>query len=313
MKLFKKTIKPNGRQNIYFLGIKFFSYKNESNSLKNRHYIESCLKKDDYHILNIYEKDTTNIGDLSCAPHLYFSELQKNAISIGIKSFSFIPNIKGKTIVVGGGGLFLPYFETEIKNILQLTQNNKVIFWGCGFDNYIGGEVSKIDLTHATLVGIRDFNQSSYHYVPCASCLSPLFDTYKNSKVLHKYAFYLHNDYSKNIMDVASGMPIAFNKDMQNLDEALKFLSSAECIFTNSFHGLYWATLLGKKVAVLPWCHDGKIGFSNKFQSVKYTPVYIEDIVHFEKYLDSMKSYPNALQECRDINRTFYEEVKKYL
>ena len=111
-------------------------------------------------------------------------------------------------------------------------------------------------------------------------------------------------------MNVVSGMPVAFNKDMHNLDEALKFLSSAEYIFTNSFHGLYWATLLGKKVAVLPWYRKRKHGFSNKFQSFKYRPAYIEDVRHFLKYIDSMKSYPNALQECRDTNNDFYKEVR---
>lgn len=278
---------------------------------KYRCQLKKHIEESDCRIINIYEKDTKNIGDLSCAPCLYFPKLSKNAISIGIKSFSFIPDITGKIIIVGGGGLFLPYFESEIKNILQLAKNNKVVIWGVGFDNYIGEKVNKINLSQATLVGIRDFAQSDYNYVPCASCLSPLFDTYRNNKISHKYAFYLHNDYSKNIIDITSDIPVAFNKDLQSLDESLKFLSSAEYIFTNSFHGLYWATLLGKKVAVLPWYHNGKVGFSNKFQSFKYKPVYIKDIYCFEKYIYEMKSYPNALQECRNINNAFYKQVIK--
>lgn len=36
-----------------------------------------------------------------------------------------------------------------------------------------------------------------------------------------------------------------------NLETAVSFLGSSEVVLTTSYHGLYWATLLGRKVIVL--------------------------------------------------------------
>lgn len=274
------------------------------------------ISKTEAHIINVWEKDTTNIGDITCSPCLYFKELQKNSINISIMNFKNYINLKDKVIIVGGGGLLLSYFEKSIDNIIKLAKNNRVIFWGVGFDNYIHEKsLIKVNTSDIFKFAIRDFDKNiEYEYVPCASCMSDLFDKYKSKKDKSKYGLYLHRDYSKPIKNDLSDLPCLYNTDVNNFEEAINFLASYEVILTNSFHGLYWGTLLGKKIILLPWVDNGNIGFSNKFNSFKFKPIYCKDWTKYKDINnDEMLSYPESLNECRLINKNFFNNIKQLL
>lgn len=266
-------------------------------------------------IINVWQNETKNLGDLVCAPCLYYPKMQKNSICLDILNFKKKINLKNKVIIVGGGGLFLSYFNEAMKNIYELAKNNKLIIWGAGLDNYVnekGISIPKIENVYK--IGIRDYNQSEYPYLPCASCLSELFDVYLNVETKSMVKMYLHSDYSKQILIDLSELPLLENKNVENLNEVLRFFSDADVILTNSFHGAYWATLLNKKVIILPWIDkNGSVGFSEKFQSLKYLPVFCEDWKNYNKLISKTKNYPHALQECRDINNSFFESIKDIL
>ena len=265
-------------------------------------------------IINVWRNKTKNIGDLTCAPCNYFSELNKDALNVDIMSFNkFIP-LKNKVIIIGGGGLFQAYFTKAMENILKLSKNNTLVIWGAGLDNYIGNKSDFPDMPDNVKIAVRDYKQDKYPYVPCASCLSEVFDKYINNDIKHKYKLYLHDDYSQPILNDLKDIPCLSNHTANNFEHVIKFLSDAEYILSNSFHGIYWSILLNKKTIVLPWIDkQGNIGFSEKFNTIKYQTTYCKDWKNFKTYEKEAKAYSQALYECRKLNKDFFYNIKEFL
>jgi len=74
-------------------------------------------------------------------------------------------------------------------------------------------------------------------------------------------------------------------------------LGSGETIITNSFHGAYWALLMGRKVLIyVPWC--------SKFVTF---PVWLASCGEddWEVKLSEAISVDGYLEECRAINYEF--------
>jgi hypothetical protein len=69
---------------------------------------------------------------------------------------------------------------------------------------------------------------------------------------------------------------------------------------TSSSHGAYWATLLGRKVVGIPT--------SSKFYSLHH-PVPLSHPADWQRFMKLARSYPDALEECRAANRTFFTKV----
>lgn len=199
-----------------------------------------------------------------------------------------------------------------MKKLYCLAESNKVIIWGAGLDNYVGVKSILPGLKNIHMVGIRDFGNGLYPYVPCVSCMSTLFDNFKSSTTNCSVKLYLHDDYSDPILNDLQHIPFLSNRKVQSYRQAIEFLSDAEIILTNSYHGMYWATLLGKKVVALPWVtRDNRIGYSQKFKTFQYQPIYCVDWKNYREYAKDAIQYPRALEECRGLNRSFFENVKK--
>ena len=78
-----------------------------------------------------------------------------------------------------------------------------------------------------------------------------------------------------------------------------------EYIITNTYHGVYWATLLERKVIVLP--------FKSGLFSFKYPPVYCFDGNISDDLMNKAKVYEGILEEDRKLNFGFYNYlVNKY-
>ena len=86
-----------------------------------------------------------------------------------------------------------------------------------------------------------------------------------------------------------------------DLNEKLNFLSNYEYIITNSYHGVYWAQLLNKKVL----CYPVKSSLFN----FPYKPNFIKGIID-DQLLDECKNYPNFLDQCIEANLKFRQKVK---
>ncbi|KAI8803327.1 hypothetical protein BJ742DRAFT_742981 [Cladochytrium replicatum] len=84
----------------------------------------------------------------------------------------------------------------------------------------------------------------------------------------------------------------------------LEFLASAEVVITSSYHGLYWSTLLGKKVILTG-------AFSTKFDRFPWPPVWHTGDLDAD--IKNAKAYPEAFEQARTLTLEFWGEVKEIL
>lgn len=163
-------------------------------------------------------------------------------------------------------------------------------------------------------------------WVPCASAMNPAFDRYLNydSFAIPNWPTKRRFGYVRSFNPVARqgcemdgpnvaypGFPTWMSKglltsadvapDALMMADMLKFLIETEVVISNSYHTIYWATLLGRKVILCnPW--------STEFDHLKWpVRVYSGDLV-----ADAQKAvtYPNAMKEAREANMVFAEEVR---
>jgi hypothetical protein len=240
-----------------------------------------------------------NIGDMVCSPVDYFPSLRKFR-PVSIKDCKSTEMCRGKTVLLGGGGLLgNDWFEPAVRNVIGAA-GVRLICWGAGLNAYLKRESDPPDYLNAFgLVGIRDYGVG-YEWVPCASCMSPLFD--RDYEVRHEVAIYDHPRLGK--IGKVSGVPFLDNRQ-PDLEKAIGFLGSAETVVTSSYHGAYWATLLNRRVVIAN-------PFSSKFYYLKHR----HPVVSAEEWRVALcqgRSYPEALSECRQANLRFHEKVVEYL
>lgn len=268
-------------------------------------------------ILNLHRKNTANIGDLMCAPYLFFPELLgTNSMEIlgfragdePIRDRRVLFNetfAQADLIVVGGGGLleidfFAPFFEYLKAN----KKRQKAVIWGAGHNNWQIGDWRKLkseytfDASLFDLIGTRDSN-TRFDWVPCVSCMSEQFD--KPHSISRSIGVYAHAATLKNEA-FRKRLPSDFDMidNSSSFEDAIEFLGSSELVLTDSFHGAYWATLLGRRVVCFP--------SSSKFYDLKHAVPFCapEDWQRFSRL---SQVYPEALDESRDQNKLFAERV----
>ena len=139
-------------------------------------------------------------------------------------------------------------------------------------------------------------------WVPCVSCLHPVFDT--EFEIKHDIAIIFHKKTlkKKHIIDKCSAFPAITNNS--SFETMVTFIGNTETLITNSYHAMYWGMLLGKKVVVVP--------NSSKFFNFKYKPA-ISTFSTFKEDIKKAKSYSGLLEECREINLAFAGKVFNYL
>jgi exopolysaccharide biosynthesis predicted pyruvyltransferase EpsI len=92
-----------------------------------------------------------------------------------------------------------------------------------------------------------------------------------------------------------------FINDGNNFEEKLDFLSSCENMVTNTYHGAYWATLLTKKVMVIP--------YKSGLMSLKHKHDYCWEGDILDKILHSVRAYEAILEQHRKLNLDFYKHL----
>ncbi len=208
-------------------------------------------------------------------------------------------------IVVGGGGLleidfFAPFFEYLKTN----KKRQKVVIWGAGHNNWQIGDWRRLkseytfDASLFDLIGTRDAN-TRFDWVPCVSCMSGHFD--KPRSISRSIGVYAHAATLKN-ETFRKRLPSDFDMidNSSSFEDAIEFLGSSDLVLTDSFHGAYWATLLGRRVVCFP--------SSSKFYDLKHAVPFCapEDWQRFSRL---SQVYSEALDECRDQNKLFAERV----
>lgn len=278
-------------------------------------------------LTNYHALDSTNIGDLLSSPLRHFQFPGYDCQTLDIREVDDT-NVADSHIIIGGGGLLFERFLPHIQAIHK-AKTGKVIFWGVGQQRY-GGDIQKPQtfnydafLSEADLSGIRD-DGMEYPWVPCVSCMHPAFDKPRSPQ--HEIVVFSHKKFQINF----PGLPHLTNLT-DDFESVLDFLGSGETILTSSFHGAYWGTLLGRKVLAFP--------FSSKFTTLRHQPATYPlkywtrikwkltlfnrvlykrehegdkltcDTQYWRDYLLDIPAYPESLEECRDRNRWFYNQV----
>lgn len=294
-------------------------------------YFEEINKKIDNSDFVFIHSITNNIGDLMSCPIRYFDIFSSgNSCEFSSKEFlelirfngvDFLLSIlHGKVVVFGGGGLIgldRHGVHDRIIDFLSLFAGygGDVVVWGAGHNRTVGFRewVDGADFSpypssfeKFRLVGLRDY-PNSYDWVPCVSCMHPVFEQKFTSR--HKCVAFLHGHESDEFGDEFSQIPNMFNIMKGNRDnpeeaflECINFIGSGSSVVTNSYHGLYWGTLLGKEVIA--------VQNSSKFLEFKYKYKNCENFKNWKYCVGDGYSYENALAECRQANVSFLERFQ---
>lgn len=92
-----------------------------------------------------------------------------------------------------------------------------------------------------------------------------------------------------------------FNTWEASLPEIAAFLGSGETVITNSYHGAYWALLLGRRVLVYePWC--------SKWLLTPWKLTFC-DRTNWRRRLRRARAHSGALADARARNRAFARRV----
>ncbi|MWB94486.1 hypothetical protein GON26_08930 [Flavobacterium sp. GA093] len=261
-------------------------------------------------IVNVHRLNTHNSGDLMCAPYLYFDEL-KGYDKLDIldyklhnpsKIVNWVKELLENDVVLGGGGLLDRHsFEESIAflNIL-MKKGRKVVPWGVGHNNpsFTASDTFYKQIAEFKLIGIRDDNILGTDWVPCVSCMNPVFD--HNYEVKFDVGIIGHENITIGNFD---GLPYIPNNS--KFEDLIQFIGSVETVVTNSYHAMYWGMLMKKKVIVIP--------NSSKMFSFKYKVPICNDITRFKDYLNKTIVYDELLQECREANSKFSHKVFDFL
>lgn len=252
----------------------------------------------------LFRADSTNVGDWWCPPFKFFPF--RPARAIDIVDENFIPD-ESDILIMGGGGIGSEFFRPHLNRIKKL-KYSRTILWGAGVDTTVDKQKIIPDSSYDLYgdyfdfideVGIRVYSEHErFKYVPCVSCMSNLFFKYRKKKPNKVLGFFNHKRVSINSSNHIDSSLIA-NNSGNNLEEKLNFLSDFEFIVTNTYHGVYWATLLERKVIVIP--------FKSGLFSFKYKPVYSFNGLIDKKIMDKCVIYENSLEESRALNLNFYK------
>ncbi len=265
---------------------------------------------------------TRNIGDNLCSPYLYFKERFPKSRQVEfhlgecernrwyLKTVLSPILIRSRLLIVGGGGLLgLRLFADDLRFWSSAPLCAKVL-WGPGHNAHNILTVDQQDpadyqyarMHRFKLIGIRDWGMG-YNWVPCSSCMHPEFSLPHSAKgglvaALH-YETRSAEAFTREL--IATGrqrVDVVFNDS--NPELFIGKLRNATAVVTNSYHAAYWATLLGKRVAV--------VGGGSKVRMLKHQPV-MSSVGDWVKRLDEAQIYPHALEECRDRNVDYCNQV----
>lgn len=241
-----------------------------------------------------------NLGDQASTPALYvpwLSASEKLDPHEGDFSQFQAAEQAPDLVIVGGGGQIANRVPAYDRNLHAVAASRSVaVAWGVGHNRH--GDITlryPSYLRRFALVGVRDWN-SPYHWVPCASCLHPALD--HPQRPVRDAVLYEHWQIPAGI----SGLPTMKNSE-PSMDRVVQFLSSGEVVVTNTYHGCYWATLLGRKVVLVS-------PFSTKFLAFRHPPA-VADPSTWPSTANTARHYPAALQQCRAATYRFVARVKQ--
>ena len=238
-------------------------------------------------------RNTPNTGDFASCPAQWFDFPEHR-----VQNYAE-PLNDCDTVIYGGGTMNNWLHGRKPPNVPR-------IGWGIGSSRH--GETEPWpDPEGFALVGVREWSaerEAAGLWAPCTSCMSELFDT--DWPVWRKVVLFVNASPSiKQRYPVAvGGLPTMDNE--RPMAEILAFLGSAEVVVTNSYHGCWFAQMLGRKVVCLP--------YSSKFYGLKYPVVYSDNGgLDWKEKSKKACVFPEALMESRGASVLFYNRVMELL
>jgi hypothetical protein len=249
-------------------------------------------------VFSLHRVSPTNTGDIASSPTLWVPKLagadHVDVLDGDLRRVREVAEEQPVTVVVGGGGLFGNHWFDRILSDLSdaaaALPNLEVAIWGAGFNTHYDQPFVETPaglFEQAAAVALRD-RGVNYDWAPCASVLHPAFEssyepehpvvafTHQRSHVLHEFA-------------EAAGIPVRENRG-PDVADAIRFIASGETVITDTYHGAYWATLLGRRVSV-------STTFSTKFDNLPW-PVPVSRTIDLKKAITSAWAFPDALAEA---------------
>ncbi|MEP6266793.1 MAG: hypothetical protein ABJ139_05595 [Paracoccaceae bacterium] len=244
--------------------------------------------------VNIFHHMADNIGDRLCGPAQYFwPEIVK------IADFKYRSR-KSENAILGGGQVFGQL--KEFSKHWKASPNGHLVAWGVGTplrgknDTSVHAVVDRF-----SLFGTRNYDwHDSLSFVPCASCMSSIFD--EVSEPEHEVVIYAHRRKTPTLC-APKGIPFSTNH-YQDIREAIGFLARGETVVTSSYHGAYWAQLLGRRVVCIP--------YNDKFSTLEHTPTMATTETWQSQLKKANRTSP-LLEEYRHLNQLFAGKVADLL
>lgn len=264
------------------------------------------------HFLHHY--DRPNQGDVLSGPYNYFNFGEYKKISWDKNIIKNIPAEfdEGDSVIMGGG----IYFAREKPRFDRLVKRSRTfIGWGLGLDPRLDLEnfVGKFSLLGTRERKLHLIDNENIFYVPCVSCMNPVFtaltaidatfgtagaNASDPSIALHLNGGFNKSEILEKIGDKA--VPVTTTTDL--FGRTVKNLWAADIVITNSYHGAYWSSLLGKKVI----CIKTDVP---KWEGLHENIVF-STVGDIKSAVTSAQKVPGSyLNECRLLNSAFYERV----
>ncbi len=259
----------------------------------------------------------SNVGDRLSGPYLHWEWEQHDVVDIcdAERVDAIEP---GARIVIGGGGLLLPYFLPFLKRLLHRAPS-RVVWWGIGErmvqdldTGYLpeadcGEGISAGTFPDGHLVGVR-IRPCPYRHVPCCSCKF-VAATRRGAAAQHDVVVFEHEAIPIPLND---GSPRMVNTRCAPA-EAVHFIESGRIVVTNSYHGMYWARLLGKPVVCIP--------FSSGHYRNDWGVLYTDHARLGMTIRTALRTAPDAcpghhlplLENAIELNESFRQEVLRFL
>jgi hypothetical protein len=237
-----------------------------------------------------------NLGDYQSCPLRHFAFNGFETINLDILKYQAIePSVP---VILGGGGLIANHFSVHVMKALA-AMPNPIYAWGIGHNDhsYKPGDCIRYPdwLNRFVRVGIRD-NDGPYPFVPCPSCMSPLFDCKRD--VRWPLGIYAHRSARTIPSSVKKVTSACMANTCRRLEDALNFIGACEVVVTDSYHGMYWAALLCKPTIVFP--------HSSKFFLTPF-PAAIGGGI--EEAITKASHFKGMLAQHRRISTQFYSEI----
>lgn len=234
---------------------------------------------------NVYCQNPKNVGDMNCGPHQFFPF----PFQVGTLNIWDDPTpIDGHCIFGGGGLTHFDHFGDWI-----VSCRGKRIGWAFGHNRHASRIEWPAYMSLFDLVGVRDW-RAPYPWVPCVSAMSPLFD--QPYRITQEAVVFDHQHNPTGVTDLPT-----MRNDVPTMAQVIEFMGSAQTVITSSYHGVYWATLLARKVVLVN-------GRSTRFRSFRHPPVVATKQM-WREAVKGARVYTEALGECRQANTDFHAKV----